>query len=42
LHATLDDRVFDADELGKSCFDHRLPLTFPSAAKRARLDRLVF
>jgi hypothetical protein len=28
LHPSLDDRVFDADEFGKACFQHGL---FPSA-----------
>jgi hypothetical protein len=28
LHPALDDRVFDADEFGKTRFDHSSPLMF--------------
>ena len=36
LHAALHDRVFDADEFGKSRFDHFWPSVPPVRAMRAR------
>jgi hypothetical protein len=42
LHAALDDRMFDADQFGKSCFDHRLPLNrFPGIVHAPALSGVV-